>query len=476
MTTTRRPEPLKIPFFAAALTMAVTATVSFAQNAGPQEGGVRIYEEELRAKLDQQSPQARELGFDAGGWFNFALFNYQDQNNQQRNLRQYEVRPWASFNDQGVNKFYVRGLVGYDDWNTGENPNGKDNEWEEPSLERAWYQFDLGQLLYNETGKTPPVAFRFKVGREFMTIGTSFVLAQTLDMVQWEVAAGDWQLMFLLGKTVTHTPNLVDQSPAVEDHQDRCLFGTQLTYKGFDHHQPFIYFLDNSDHTQPWPYDSKQSYDYSSRYLGAGSTGTILLPDLRYQTELVGEWGRTYGNGAKYGEDDICAVAYDALLEYVFQMPKHPTVGAEYIFASGDHDRELSSSATVGGNKPGTTDTAFNAFGFRDTGISFAPQISSINIYDFGGGFFPLEEHKLFEKLEIGTKVFFYQKSSSGPISDTTASESSRWLGWEWDVYANWRITSDLTWTVRYGVFMPGDAFASDECRNFLYTGVTFSF
>ncbi|GAG43119.1 unnamed protein product, partial [marine sediment metagenome] len=139
--------------------------------------------------------------------------------------------------------------------------------------------------------------------------------------------------------------------------------------------------------------------------------------------------------------------------------------------------RTVSSTATVGGNTAYTRDHAFNAFGFRDTGIAFSPAVSNLNMYALAASFFPLEHIELFKKLEVGSKVFFYHKASHGAISDTDAANTtSRWLGWEWDVYCNWRISSDLTWTIRYGAFQPGAAFAHDDCRSFLYTGVTFSF
>jgi hypothetical protein len=167
---------------------------------------------------------------------------------------------------------------------------------------------------------------------------------------------------------------------------------------------------------------------------------------------------------------------YDAALEYYFQTDMHPKLTAEYLYASGDRDRATSATSTVGGNLIGTRDNAFNAFGFRDTGLAAAPKMSNLNLYSLGGGFFPLEKMELFRKMEIGTKVFFYQKPSTGPISDTSATKDHRWVGWEWDVYCDWRITSDVIWTIRYGNFFPGSAYPDRDCRGFLYTAVTFSF
>ncbi|MHC4981594.1 MAG: alginate export family protein [Planctomycetota bacterium] len=179
------------------------------------------------------------------------------------------------------------------------------------------------------------------------------------------------------------------------------------------------------------------------------------------------------------GQDRICAWALDAQLEYLIEAPTHPKVTAEYMFGSGDSDRRLSATSTVGGNRAGTKDRAFNAFGFRDTGIAFGPSISNIHVYSVGASFFPFEKLEPLRKMELGTKVFFYHKAhDSGPISDTTATGGSRWLGWEWDVYCDWRLTSDLAWTIRYGLFKPGAAFPTgvDSPRHLLYTGVVFSF
>ena len=448
-----------------------------AARAPAQEEGRRVYNEQLRVALDEQAPEAREVGFDAGGWFNFAYFTYNDPPaGTDRTLRQYELRGWASASIEAVHRFYVRGLLRYDDWNAHTNPKAWEGDDFQEHLERAWYQFDLGQMIRNQTGQAPATDLKVKVGREFATIGTAFVLSMPLDLVQMDLKVGEWEFMTLLGKAI-HDSDNIDSSPFIATHQDRCFWGVQAAYNGFDRHRPFVYFLNNQDNSDPHPDDPDQEYEYTSRYVGGGSTGSLFLPHLRYQAELVGEWGRTYSDGVRAGRDQIEAMALDALLEYLFPCRRHPKVSVEYVFASGDSDRQTSSSATVGGNRPDTDDHAFNAFGFRDTGIAFAPRVSNLHMYSLGASFFPLEEIALLEKMELGSKVFFFHKAASGgPISDAAADRDSRWLGWEWDVYCNWRITSDLTWTIRYGAFQPGEAFTNDTCRQFLYTGVTFSF
>jgi hypothetical protein len=285
--------------------------------------------------------------------------------------------------------------------------------------------------------------------------------------------AGNWEVLGLLGKTVTHTPN-IDASPPVSDHMDRCFYAVQAKYKGFDHHEPYLYHLWQKDNTRPW--GGGGTYTYDSNYLGLGSRGSLLLQNLRYGVETVFEYGRSTADDLA-SRQRVHAMGLDALLEYLFDAPTHPKVMAEYLFGSGDPDRALSSTATEGGNQPGTRDTAFNAFGFRDTGLSFAPRVSNLHVWQAGASLFPLEEIKLFRKMEVGSKVFFYAKDiGRGAISDVLGTNESRWVGWEWDAFVNWRITSDLSWTIRYGAFQAGDALTDRQCRQFLYTGVVYSF
>ena len=455
--------------------------------AGQDDLGLRIYAEELRTVLDRQ--EAAMSGFDVGAWFNFVFINYNDPAaGKTRALRQYELRGWASMNLQsGAHKAYFRGLLRYDDWNSGGNPvtEQRGDDFDE-IIERAWYELNLARLLDpSSAGSKPRFNLRLRVGRDYTTIGTALVLALPMDQIKFTVDADDWEFMAMLGKTVKESVN-IDASDIIAHEQERCFYGFQLAYNGFQDHRPFVYFLSNSDHSTPHHIDPTQSYDYSSKYLGIGSEGTLFVRNLSYKVELVGEWGKTYPENIQqqevivsHGQEKICAMATDVQLEYLFDVKTNPRLMFEYLYGSGDGDRRTSSSSTIGGNQAGTTDYAFNGFGYRDTGIALAPRISNIHIFTLGFRFFPLEHIEMFRKFELGTKAFFYQKANSGgAISDSLATRSSGTIGCEFDIYFNWRITSDLAWSTRYGAFLPGSAYSdsNDECRHFLYTGFVFSF
>lgn len=147
------------------------------------------------------------------------------------------------------------------------------------------------------------------------------------------------------------------------------------------------------------------------------------------------------------------------------------------MFASGDGDRLLSPTNARGGNYGDRHDTSFVGFGFRNTGLAAAPVRSNIHIWRVGGGLAPLEKIELCRDLEIGTDWFLYHKHHRrGAISDPTAGQFSGYVGWEMDYYVNWRVASDLSWTMRWGAFFPGDAYQDGSMRSFLFTGITWSF
>src|SRR5260221_8714182 len=127
-------------------------------------------------------------------------------------------------------------------------------------------------------------------------------------------------------------------------------------------------------------------FQYDSFYLGTGSSGA-LTDRLAYGLEAVFEGGRTLSSN--FAEDqgatvsvpqtrnDIRAWAANVRLDYVLPGPRRPRFAAEGIFASGDPDR-VTTSGTVGGNRRGPDDHAFNSLGVLNTGLAFAPEVSNL--------------------------------------------------------------------------------------------------
>ena len=217
----------------------------------------------------------------------------------------------------------------------------------------------------------------------------------------------------------------------------------------------------------------------SPRYSGIGSRGILGRPECTYSTEFVWQDGKGYsdvtsGPGGNRLED-IEAFAFDTQVNYFVGGAYRPKFSAQYTFGSGDKGR-VRPSDTIGGNIKGGKDYGFNAFGFRYAGYSFAPVISNIHVLRMGFAFLPFPKHESLEQLEIGVDVFGYASATEGGVSDSSAGVGSQSLGYEADTHIYWRMTSDLSFVVRYGVFFPGEAFIDSTSRHSLYTGVTLSF
>lgn len=435
----------------------------------------RQVRDQIWDQIDRETPAVEKTDIDFGGSYSFNLFIWDDGINSSRTLRRNDWRVWTRMTfDQGAHEVYARALLGYLDFNTGDSYDGDDDDWIGPNLERGYYQFDLRNAMRAYAGQNIDNNLRVKIGRDLVEFGTGYAMSLTLDHVEIEAEIEKFEITGLVGRTVGSSFDF-DQTRYTERTR-RAFFGTQIRYLGFERHRPFVYTFWQRDHNRDAIPNPLQRYDYDSFYVGLGSTGE-LVDNLFYSTEWVYESGHNYGNRRFLKQNVIRAWAFDVELEYLFDVPTHPRASIEYMFASGDPDRLGSPTDTVGGNRNDYDDTSFVGFGFRDTGLAFAPRLSNVHIWRAGASFFPFEGDPTLGGLELGTNWFlFWKNRRSGAVSDPTADLHSGYLGWEMDYFANWAITNDLSWTVRYGAFFPGKSFSDQTSRTFLLTGVTWSF
>ncbi len=461
-----------------ASTIALVTTMALGQSNSEPDAFInqqRAAADRVNEMLDAEMPLTQDHSVDFGGSYSFHLFIFDDGVNSSRTLRRNDLRLWTHMQfDKGAHQIYARTRLTYMDFNTGDSYDGNDDDWEGPNLERGYYVFDLQRAMKAYANKDIDYNVRAKIGRDLVRVGTGLALWETLDHVEVQTTCPAVELTGLAGKSVGSNFDFDETRPTDRTH--RSFFAGQLTYLGLERHRPFAYVLWQQDHNRDTRYTQSQSFGYDSFYVGLGSTGE-LVDNLRYSAEWVYESGHTYSQQELTDKSVIRAWAFDAQIEYLFDVPTHPRVSTEYLFASGDSNRTLSPTDTVSGNISDDTDRGFNGFGYRDTGLSFAPRMSNLHMWRTGASFFPFEEKKTFERLELGTDWFLYWKHQrEGAVSDVTADVQSSYLGWEMDYFCNWAITNDLTWTVRLGAFFPGDAFSDQTTRTFLLTGMTWSF
>jgi hypothetical protein len=469
--------------------IAVLILIVASGGAGAQQSQrERTLDEPFRLRMDEQVPSAKRTVFDWGGWFRSSVGSVDDNvdrdldgfDDGDHTVRRQQSRLWANLSLDQTHQFYARGLLDYWDWNHHDAYDGNDSDWDGPRLERGWYDFQLSRLQAAQGEEPEGFDFGTRIGRQYVEFGTGLALSIPLDAVLVRAYWGDWELDGLLAKSIPSTHN-VDRSVPDNSKESRWFWGGQLRYHGWPDHEPFAYIFRQEDQDAGrlrWVEGVlPQSFGYESTYTGLGSRGRFFHPDLQYTTEAVWETGESYASGEVGRREDICAWAFDNELRYFSPGARQSELSAEYLLASGDADRLGSPTNTVGGNRAGSRDHSFVAWGFRDTGLSFAPQMSNLGLLRLGANTYPWPEARALEDLQVGTDFLVYHKQrAGGAASDDLSVKHRCYLGSEIDLYANWRLTSDLAWVVAYGLFFPSEAFPSTNPRQLWFTAVTIDF
>jgi hypothetical protein len=441
-----------------------------------------------RQRVNTAIPEGQRYYFDYGAFVQFNYLSLDDPQGNNHGLRETDFIPYARLNIDGVHELFARGRFGWRDFNDGDSFDGRGDEPVDGDLERGYYRFDL-QRAQGAYGKGNPGDFQlvFQGGRDLAYWANGLVLGQVLDGVMVTTSYGRLTLDAIAGVTPVRTVDIDPSRPNFDHNTRRGFYGGMLS-ADLGNHRPFLYGLYQRDYNEDDELTTgliDTNYEYNSAYIGIGSAGAIG-DRIRYGVEFAYEFGDTLSNSFEIApggalnpiaqtEDDISAWAFNAKLDYLANDVHETRLSSELILASGDDDRGTSSS-TFNGNRAGTTDTGFNAFGLLNTGLAFAPDVSNLIVLRGGLATFPLPDSGAFRRMQVGIDVFGFAKfDSDAPIDEPTAD--TRFLGWEPDVYLNWQITSDLTLALRYGAFFPREeAFGNDDVRQFFYGGVTFAF
>jgi hypothetical protein len=490
---------------------AATSVVSVIRQASAQLGGqspaeIQRFERQLEQiqrdtlyQVDTRVPIDQRATFDYGAYLSFTYFSIDDNNNLNHVLRQTQILPYARLNIDGVHEFFVRGIWGWRDFNEGDSFDGRGDEPIDGDLDVGYYRFDLAR--FNSAYRGKPITrddFVFKGGRDFAVWGNGLVISERLDGATIDVVHGNLDAELLVGVTPTRTVDIDVSRPKFDFNTDRVFYGGQVGLRLGGTQRAFVYGLaqqDNNDETAIFGPVTTQ-FDYNSWYLGVGIGGPIG-DRIVYGIEAAYEGGNNLTTSADINgpfvtpveqvHEDIQAWAADARIDYLFPDARRSRMSGEFIIASGDPDRS-NTGTTFGGNRAGTKDHAFNAFGLLNTGLAFAPTVSNIIVGRVGASTFPFRSSGTLGRIQVGTDFFVYGKTQEDAPIDEPTIEGVRYLGVEPDFFLNWQMTSDLTLAVRYGIFFPNDdAFPSrpelgggnsdpGEPRQFFSVSVTYAF
>lgn len=439
---------------------------------------------DTRLRVDQNIPAEQRTLFDYGGYLSLNYLSLDDQVGNTHGLRQYDIVTYAHLNIDGVHEFYASLRGSYRDFNTGDEFSDTEGTGWYGDLDRAFYRFDLQRYYAAYKGEKIDYDISFSGGRQLVTWANGLTLSEVLDAAVVDLQYGPLTLELLAGITPRRTFDFDSSRPHFDNNTFRGFYGAMLSAQ-MGVHRTFAFALFQQDYNHDYTSNLgviNTKFDYNSYYLGIGSTGS-LTDKLAYGVEAVYEGGTTLSNSfneitsfpADQRKDRISAWAADVRLDYLLNDARHTRFTFESIISSGDPDR-INGSTTFAGNRPGTGDHSFNAFGLLNTGLAFAPNISNLLVFRVGASTFPFPDTAHFGRLQVGTDFFVFNKTrQDGGIDEVTSD--GRYLGVEPDVYLNWQIKSDVTLVLRYGVFFPnGDVIANDDARQFFFGGITFAF
>ncbi len=454
------------------------------------ERQLRETDQQLRVTVSPDQPISERLLFDAGGTLRLAYYFVDDASRNRRELRQYEGRVYARAELDGAHRFYARLRFQYDDFNPGDSFDGRGDDWNDPFLERVWYEFDLRGLERARTGTTIDHNVNIRGGKQFINWGSGLTLSNTLFAGVADFESGS--LGFTLLGGITAPKDVIDfdgTRPGFDSSVNRTYVGGQLEHRGLASHRPYISFLAQIDQEKNDFFDFgglfPTRFGYDAQYLALGSRGS-LAPSWTYRTELVKQFGRTWSSSLDPGalgavaqtRDDIDAWAGLLGVTWLAGDAADTRIDLELVGASGDDDR-LSATDTFGGNSPGTTDRAFNSLGYVNTGLALAADPNNLLSFRAGVSSTPCKDSLgAFSDLRLGLDAFLFVKADDdAPISVPTIPGRA-FVGGELDLLVEWRILSDITASVRYGIFFPGEAMppGGDDIRHFLFAGVTYAF
>lgn len=443
-----------------------------------------LIQSETTRSLAEDVPAGQRVYFDYGGWASFNFLAVDDETGHTSILRQPELTVYGQLNYDNTHEVFVRARFAYLDFNSGESFDGQGDR-SNNNLERAYYRLHLHNAISSEPTTRRDWSLTFTGGRQLVHWVNGLVLSAEIDGVMLEGHYGPVNFTALAGVTNPNTVDFDASRPRYNRDTSRGFFGGMISTQ-LGTHQPFIYGLVQKDYNDDPALivgPTTTRFDYDSYYIGIGSRGA-LGDNIVYGVELVYQGGDALSSSFLAGpppvataqtREDIEAFALDIRLDYLVGDANRSRLGLEFVLASGDDDR-LTTSDTFAGNQPGTTDEAFNAFGLINTGLAFAPAVSNLVMVRGSASTFPVPSHALTERMQIGVDLFLYSKlDSNAPISEPTSNDA--FLGFETDLWMVWQLTSDLTLSARYGIFVPGDAITStSKPRHFFFMGMTYGF
>ena len=443
----------------------------------PEETFQRTYffEQQIRERLEADIPAKQPALVEWGGFYIPSYTFYNDIANDHAHVTIQDLRLWTQIRLDEVHRIYARMRLAYTDYAAGDSQGFRGHDLEGPNLDQGFYELDVTGAVAKYWGERWPFELTARGGRQYLEVGRGIALGETLDAGWFELKTRDFNFAGFAGRGIESTDNM-DQSVPGFSRSRRTFYGCQIDYAGLGDHEPYVFFVLQRDWSEEKPENLAQDYRYKSHYYGVGCRGSVTSR-TKYEVEGIWEFGKGAANGQiRDKRERIEAFAFDAEVDHYMEHALKPVLSAEYAFASGDDDRVVATTA-FRGNQRGTHDTAFQGFGYVNSGLALGARFTNLQFVRLGGRFTPYDKKTAAGRIDLGMNYYFLWKADrEAPISDFRALDTSSDVGQEVDVFCEWRVFSDLGLSLHYGRFYPGQAYLDRQPRDFFYAALNISF
>lgn len=218
-------------------------------------------------------------------------------------------------------------------------------------------------------------------------------------------------------------------------------------------------------------------FAYDPLNLGAGLSGYIVTPRLRYLSEFVLQRGKTYNKNttndeAKNEQTNISAWGVTADLNYSLPWFEHtfkPGLIAQYAAGSGRDSSPTSQTNVSNPSQENVSgdDNNFYFFGAYSAGLALKPKLSNLHVMRAGFQFRPLHHFYWGRNLMVAVKYTYYRKINADySISDASAKLAKPVVGQGIDAQVVWDFRSDVKLFYAYGFFKPSEAYEAKDAKD----------